>query len=106
MSDLGELARLRAQAGHPTLVLRRGKGASPQHGVPDAVVEAADARAADVCLAGVPAPLVVRHLSELHLMSRTREADPGNISGCHSWRWHWHEPVRESTAAHKEAEYI
>ena len=84
MSNLGELARLSSQASDPALVLRRGKWAPPEQGVPDAVVEAANARAANVCLAGVPAPLVVRHLRESRLMSRVSEVVA--VAGCR-WRY-------------------
>ena len=52
------------QAGDITLITGGCKGAAPHQRVAEAVIERTQSRATNVQLAGIPAPLVTRHLQQ------------------------------------------
>ena len=64
MPDLREGVGLRVQASDIALVAGGCKGAAPHQSVAEAVIERAQTRATNVQLAGIPAPLIARHLQQ------------------------------------------
>lgn len=62
MAHLDPVVGLQQQAGGEALVLGLGKGAAPEDGVAESVVERAQPRTANIGLTRIAAPLVVLHL--------------------------------------------